>query len=141
MVKWFFNKKEFIDIAMKKPTNDILRKKLNSLEYKVTQKGATEPPFSHNGFDKETEKFVCICCDSVLFKIEDKFDSGSGWPSFTIPFSSTAISEFSDESFGMIRTEVKCSKCSAHLGHVFEDGPQPTGLRYCINGVAIKGVK
>ena len=119
-----------------KPKND-----LSLLQFKVTQEGATEPPFSHKGFEKGTKVFVCVCCDSKLFKIENKFESGSGWPSFDSPYSSDVITEHRDESYGMVRTEVKCRKCSAHLGHVFEDGPKPTGLRYCINGVAIDGKK
>ena len=119
-----------------KPKND-----LSLLQYKVTQEGATEPPFSHKGFEKGAKVFVCVCCGSKLFKIENKFESGSGWPSFSSPYSSEVVTEHSDESYGMIRTEVKCRKCNAHLGHVFEDGPEPTGLRYCINGVAIDGKK
>ena len=118
-----------------------MQKKLTKLEYEVTQKGATEPPFSHKGFDKDSNFFVCVCCSSLLFEAAEKFESGSGWPSFSSPYSSTALSEHSDISFGMVRTEVKCNCCGAHLGHVFEDGPKPTGLRYCINGVAIKGKK
>ena len=114
---------------------------LSLLQYKVTQEGATEPPFSHKGFEKGAKVFVCVCCGSKLFKIENKFESGSGWPSFSSPYSSEVVTEHSDESYGMIRTEVKCRKCNAHLGHVFEDGPEPTGLRYCINGVAIDGKK
>ena len=114
---------------------------LSLLQYKVTQEGATEPPFSHKGFEKGAKVFVCVCCGSKLFKIENKFESGSGWPSFSSPYSSEVVTEHSDESHGKVRTEVKCRKCSAHLGHVFEDGPKPTGLRYCINGVAIDGKK
>ena len=126
---------------MNEITNNKLKSNLSPLQYKVTQEGATEPPFSHKGFEQGTKIFVCVCCGSKLFKIENKFESGSGWPSFSSPYSSDVITEQSDESYGMIRTEVKCRKCNAHLGHVFEDGPEPTGLRYCINGVAIDGKK
>ena len=124
---------------MNKISKNKIKNNLSLLQYKVTQQGATEPPFSHKGFEKDTKVFVCVCCGSKLFKIENKFESGSGWPSFSSPYSSKAITEHSDESHGMIRTEVKCRECNAHLGHVFEDGPEPTGLRYCINGVAIYG--
>ena len=126
---------------MNKISKNKIMSNLSLLQYKVTQEGATEPPFSHKGFEKGAKVFVCVCCGSKLFKIENKFESGSGWPSFSSPYSSEAITEHSDESYGMIRTEVKCRKCNAHLGHVFEDGPEPTGLRYCINGVAIDGKK
>ena len=126
---------------MNKISKNKFMSNLSLLQYKVTQEGATEPPFSHKGFEKGAKVFVCVCCGSKLFKIENKFESGSGWPSFSSPYSSEVITEHSDKSYGMIRTEVKCRKCNAHLGHVFEDGPEPTGLRYCINGVAIDGKK
>ena len=132
-------------IKIRDAMNDISRnkskKKLSELQFRITQQSATEPPFSHEGFEKGTKLFECVCCDSILFKIENKFESGSGWPSFWSPFSAEAITEHKDESYGMVRTEVKCSNCNAHLGHVFEDGPEPTGLRYCINGAALKGKK
>lgn len=126
---------------MSKNTRNSLENQLSPLQYKVTQEGATEPPFSHQGFEKDSKFFVCVCCGSILFKIENKFESGSGWPSFWSPITPEAVSEHSDNSYGMVRIEVKCSKCKAHLGHVFEDGPNPTGLRYCINGAAINGKK
>ena len=126
---------------MDKISKNKFKSNLSLLQYKVTQEGATEPPFSHKGFEKDAKVFVCVCCGSKLFKIENKFESGSGWPSFSSPYSSEVITEHSDESYGMIRTEVKCRKCNAHLGHVFEDGPEPSGLRYCINGIAIDGKK
>ena len=126
---------------MDKISKNKFKSNLSLLQYKVTQEGATEPPFSHKGFEKDARVFVCVCCGSKLFKIENKFESGSGWPSFSSPYSSEVVTEHRDDSYGMIRTEVKCRKCNAHLGHVFEDGPEPTGLRYCINGVAIDGKK
>ena len=126
---------------MDKISKNKFKNNLSLLQYKVTQEGATEPPFSHKGFEKGAKVFVCVCCGSKLFKIENKFESGSGWPSFSSPYSSEVVTEHRDDSYGMIRTEVKCRKCNAHLGHVFEDGPEPTGLRYCINGVAIDGKK
>ena len=116
----------------------MLNKKLSRIEYAVTQLGETEPPFSHPGFPSEIGKFVCICCSSELFSSSEKFESGSGWPSFSSPLLEEVLATKLDLSHGMRRIEVSCSSCKAHLGHVFEDGPAPTGLRYCINGVALR---
>ena len=113
-------------------------KKLSQMEYSVTQLGETEPPFSHPGFPSTPGKFTCICCSNALFSSSEKFESGSGWPSFGSPLTKDAVSTNVDLSHGMKRIEVHCSKCKAHLGHVFEDGPTSSGLRYCINGVALK---
>ena len=114
------------------------KKKLSNIEYAVTQLGETEPPFSHPGFPNEPGVFLCVCCSKKLFSSSSKFESGSGWPSFNSPCSKEAVATQVDISHGMKRIEVHCRDCKAHLGHVFEDGPEPTGLRFCINGVALK---
>lgn len=113
------------------------RAELDDLTFRVTRQAATERPFSHPGFPKAPGRFTCTCCGAELFDQQSKYDSGCGWPSFTVPAAPENITESEDTSHGMIRTEVTCSQCGAHLGHVFPDGPGPTGLRYCINGVAL----
>lgn len=104
--------------------------------YRVTRLGGTEPPFSHPGFPDGPGQFACACCGAALFERDTKFDSHCGWPSFDRP--GGKIDEHRDTTHGMIRTEVRCANCDAHLGHVFPDGPTETGLRYCINGVALE---
>lgn len=114
------------------------REQLTPEQYRVTRKHGTERAFtSPLNDEKRTGTFACVCCGAPLFGSAHKFDSGTGWPSYTQPMSGDSVSEHQDRSFFMVRTEVRCSKCDAHLGHVFPDGPQPTGLRYCINGVAL----
>ena len=105
--------------------------------YRVTRQAGTERPFTHDDFPKAPGTFRCACCGQPLFDQATKFESGSGWPSFTAPVAEDAVAEREDRSLFMKRTEVLCTRCDAHLGHVFPDGPQPTGLRYCINGVAL----
>ncbi len=114
------------------------RAELDDLTYKVTRRHGTERAFTHENFPKAPGMFRCVCCGEALFDQASKFDSGSGWPSFTQPVEGETVGESADNSLLMRRTEVHCTRCAAHLGHVFPDGPEPTGLRYCINGVALK---
>ena len=107
-------------------------------QYYVTREAGTERPFSGKyNSHKADGVYTCICCNADLFDSTTKFDSGCGWPSFYAPIADSAMIEIRDTTHGMIRTEVTCAQCDAHLGHVFPDGPPPTGLRYCINGVAL----
>lgn len=110
---------------------------LGDLAFKVTRRHGTERAGSHEQFPKVPGTFLCLCCGAPLFGQDAKFESGTGWPSFFEPISDTAVETRQDRALFMRRTEVHCARCEAHLGHVFPDGPQPTGLRYCLNGVAL----
>ena len=130
-------KKKMTDKVIKKSEVE-WKKQLSPLAYKVMRQNGTEAPFS-GAFHKNDDKgnYYCAGCNNMLFSSETKFDSGCGWPSFYDIADTDNIKLLKDTSLGMIRTEIRCSKCDSHLGHVFEDGPNPTGLRYCINSVSL----
>jgi len=114
------------------------RRQLTPEQYYVTREHGTERAFTGPFWnEKRPGTYACVCCEAPLFSSDTKFDSGTGWPSFFKPLDSQAVSEHDDRTFFMRRTEVRCATCDAHLGHVFSDGPKPTGLRYCMNGVAM----
>lgn len=123
---------------MTEEDKSVLQSRLTAEQYHVTQEGGTEPPFTGK-YDqcKDEGLYRCLCCSAPLFRSTEKYDSGSGWPSYVAPYSNGSIRELVDRKHGMKRTEVRCAQCDAHLGHVFPDGPRPSGLRYCINSASL----
>lgn len=115
------------------------KKRLSPLAYRVTREQGTERAFSQPGYNRmDPGLYRCVCCDNALFDASTKYDSHTGWPSFWQPIAPENVRNIEDRMFGMVRTEVQCALCDAHLGHVFDDGPKPTGLRYCMNNVALR---
>jgi len=128
-------------MADKNKTLDEWRAELTGEQFQVCRMGGTERPFTGKYYNsKESGRYHCVCCQTPLFDSSAKFDSGCGWPSYFQPIEEAALLHLDDRSHGMQRTEVRCAGCDAHLGHVFPDGPKPSGLRYCINSVCLKFV-
>ena len=127
--------------SMASPSKDELQDRLDPIQWQVTQEAGTEPAFTGKYWDMHDDgTYHCIVCDVELFSSDTKFESGSGWPSFFEPLTNSAVVTVEDRAHGMVRTEVRCAGCDSHLGHVFPDGPNPTGMRFCMNSAALNHV-
>lgn len=131
-------RKDVMEVAKIVKTDDEWKKQLNPQQFDVTRKAGTEPAFTGKYWNNHADGiYSCVCCGTPLFDSKTKFESGTGWPSFYQPLAEQNVTKHEDRSFGEIRTEVECARCDGHLGHVFDDGPRPTGLRYCMNSASL----